>query len=147
MDNQQRGDHVWSTSKIVKFWVGVTVGVIAFIAVLLIVIPTYNRYQKRANANNSVKVSAIEIRNQAQRVLIAKQQAQIRYQNAVGIRESQDEIAKTLTPLYVQFEMTQALEHIATSGTNNTIIYLPTDPHTGLPVVPTSNSAEPTTKP
>jgi len=100
----------------------------------------YNRYQARANANNKVKVSAIEIRNQAQRVKIAKQQADIRYQNSVGIRRAQDEIARTLTPLYVQFELTQALQNIATSGKNNSIIYIPTDPHNGLPVVPTSNT-------
>jgi hypothetical protein len=102
---------------------------------------SFQRYQKRADAENNVKVSAIQIKNQEQRVQIAKQHAQIRYQNSIGIREAQDEIAKTLTPLYVQFEMTQALEHIATSGKNNTVIYLPTDPRTGLPVVPTSNAA------
>jgi hypothetical protein len=97
------------------------------------------RYQARADANNRVKVSAIEIKNQAQRVLIAKQKAEIRKQDAIGIREAQDEIAKTLTPLYVAFELSQAMQAIATSGQNNTIIYLPTNPATGLPVVPTSN--------
>lgn len=130
---------MWSTKKLVMVW-GAGIGAaIVFIVALMFLIPGYGRYQKRANANNNVKVSNIEIRNQAQRVLIAKQQAQIRYQNAVGIRESQDEIAKTLTPLYVAFEMTQALQAIATSGQNNSVIYLPTNPATGLPVVPTSN--------
>lgn len=114
-----------------------------FIAFLMIVIPPYNRYQKRADAQNNVKVSAIEIQNQEQRVKIAKQHAQIRYQNSIGIRESQDEIAKTLTPLYVQFEMTQALQAIATSGRNNSVIYIPTSPTSGLPVVPTSNTTPP----
>lgn len=115
---------------------------------------TYNRYQTRANNNqarnqtllfakNRVQVSNIEIRNQAQRVKIAKQQADIRYQNSVGIRRAQDEIRKTLTPLYVQFEMTQALQSIATSGKNNSIIYIPTSPSSGLPVVPTSNTTKP----
>src|SRR6266536_6683083 len=83
---------------------------------------SWNRYQKRADANNNVKVTAIQIRNQEQRVQIAKQHAQIRYQNSIGIREAQDEIAKTLTPLYVAFEMTQALQAIATSGNNNSVI-------------------------
>ncbi len=100
----------------------------------------WSRYQTRADANNNVRVTAIQIRNQEQRVKIAKQHAQIRYQNSIGIREAQDEIAKTLTPLYVAFEMTQALQQIATSGQNNSIIYLPTNPATGLPVVPTSNT-------
>ena len=116
------------------------VGGIAVIVLLLFLFPAYGRYQSRANASNNVKVSAIEIRNQAQRVLIATQQADIRYQNAIGIRKSQDEIAKTLTPLYVQFEMTQALQAIATSGQNNSVIYIPTSPTSGLPVVPTSNT-------
>jgi hypothetical protein len=106
----------------------------------MLVIPPYHRYQKRADAQNQVKVSAIQIRNQEQRVKIAKQHAEIRYQNSIGIRESQDEIAKTLTPLYVQFEMTQALQAIATSGKNNSVIYIPTSPTSGLPVVPTSNT-------
>lgn len=104
---------------------------------------SFSRYQKRADAQNQVKVTEIQIQNQEQRVKIAKQHAAIRYQNAIGIREAQDEIAKTLTPLYVQFEMTQALQQIATSGKNNTVIYLPTSPTSGLPVVPTSNAQQP----
>lgn len=137
---------MWSTSKIVKFWTGVGIGAVAFIALLLFAFPAYNRYQKRANASNEVSVNHIIIRQQAQNVLIAKQQAQIRVQNAVGLREAQDEIRKTLTPLYVQFEMVQALQAIATSGQNNTVIYLPTDPKSGLPIVPTSNSTAPAPK-
>lgn len=132
---------MWSTRKLTFAWGGGISAVILFIVALMVLIPTYSRYQKRANANNNVKVSSIEIRNQAQRVLIAKQKAEIRKQDAVGVREAQDEIAKTLTPLYVAWEMTQALEHIATSGTNNSLIYIPTSPSTGLPVVPTSNTA------
>lgn len=114
--------------------------VIGFIVALMFMVPWYSRYQKRANAKNQVKVSAIQIHNQQQRVKIAKQHAEIRYQNSIGIREAQDEIAKTLTPLYVAFEMTEALKAIATSGNNNSVIYLPTNPSNGLPVVPTSNS-------
>jgi hypothetical protein len=117
------------------------------IVALFFLLPAYGRYQKRANANNDVKVSAIEIRNQAQRVKVAQQQADIRFRTAVGIRRSQDEIAKTLTPLYVAFEMTQALQAIATSGQNNSVIYLPTNPATGLPVVPVTNAAQPGVKP
>lgn len=116
---------------------------ILVIVALMVFVPVYGRYQARADANNRVKVSAIEIRNQAQRVRIAKQQASIRYQQSVGIKRAQDEIRKTLTPLYVQFEMTQALQAIAVSGRNDTVIYLPTNPNSGLPVVPTSNTTAP----
>jgi len=86
---------------------------------------SFGRYQARADAKNSVQISNIEIRNQAQRVQIAKQKAEIRRQDAIGIREAQDQIAKTLTPLYVQFEMTEALKAIATSGSNNSTVFIP----------------------
>lgn len=126
---------------------GLVAFVVAVIAGLMFGLPAYSRYQARANASNNVKVSSIEIRNQAQRVLIARQKADIRYQDSVGIRRAQDEIAKTLTPLYVAFEMTQALQAIATSGNNNSVIYLPTSPTTGLPIVPTSNLPSKAAKP
>lgn len=92
------------------------------------------RDQARKDANNKVAVSNIEIRNQGQRIQVAKQEAQIRLQNAVGIRDAQVEIAKTLTPLYVQFEYAQVLERIAKSGSNNSVIYIPTGAN-GVPIV------------
>lgn len=100
---------------------------------------SFNRYQKRADANNQVSVYNIEIRQQEQRVQIAKQQAEIRRQNAIGIREAQDQIAKTLTPLYVQFEMTEALKAIAESGSNNSVVYIPAGA-AGIPLVATANT-------
>lgn len=117
---------------------GAVLGVVVLVA-LMFLLPAYNRYQKRANANNSVKVSAIEIRNQEQRVLIAKQKAEIRRQEAIGIREAQDQIAKTLTPLYVQFEMTEALKQIALSGENNSTVFIPAGA-AGIPLVSTTDA-------
>ncbi len=137
---------MWPAKKLAWFWGSIVGGCLLLTLILMLTVPAYSRYQARADAGNSVKVSAIEIRNQAQRVRIEKQKAAIRYQNAVGIREAQDEIAKTLTPLYVAFEMTQALQAIATSGQNNSVIYLPTNPANGLPVVPTSNAVAPHAK-
>lgn len=96
----------------------------------------YTRYQKRADAENAVKVTAIQIRNQQQRVKIAQQKAEIRYVEATGIRRAQDAISKTLTPLYVQHEMIEALRD---SGAAT--VYIPTDPSSGLPVVTTRNAA------
>ena len=115
--------------------------VVAFALIVLILIgvmsgyKTWSRYQKRADAENKVKVTAIQIRNQQQRVKIAQQKAQIRFVESTGIRRAQDEIAKTLTPLYVQFELVEALK----TGKHSTI-YIPTDPATGLPVVTTRNA-------
>ena len=107
---------------------------------LMFLLPAYTRYQKRAEANNTVKVSEIEIRNQAQRVQIAKQKAEIRRQDAIGIREAQDQIAKTLTPLYVQFEMTEALKQIALSGENNSTVFIPAGA-SGIPLVSTTDAS------
>lgn len=106
---------------------------------------SYNRYQSRQDtkndvvnsqvkAKNQVRLNQIEISQQQQRVKIEQQKAQIRFEKSKGIREAQDEIAKTLTPLYVQFEMTEALKEIAISGKNSSVIYIPTGPD-GLPVV------------
>lgn len=128
----------------VKMTVAVIAGFIVLVLIgfgLLALGKSFGRYQARADANNRVKVSNIEIRNQAQRVQIAKQHAQIRYQNAVGVREAQDEIAKTLTPLYVQFEMVQALQAIAQSGSNNSVVYIPSGAN-GIPLVSTTNPNE-----
>jgi predicted membrane metal-binding protein len=97
-----------------------------------------DRSQALLDAKNKVKVSSIEIKNQAQRIQVAKQQAEIRLQKAIGVREAQDEIAKTLTPLYVQFEMTDALKQIAKSGKNNSVVYLPSGAN-GIPLVATVN--------
>lgn len=112
-----------------------------FILAIIFGIGSYSRWNARQEAHNSVKVSTIEIQNQSQRVLIAKQQADIRVQDAVGVRGAQDEIAKTLTPLYVQYEMVQALQAIALSGRNNSIVYVPSGAN-GIPLVSTTNPSQ-----
>jgi hypothetical protein len=117
------------------------VGLVLFVALLMFLVPAYGRYQKRADAKNTVKVSAIQIRNQEQRVKIAKQQAQIRLQRAIGIRRAQDEIQSTLTPLYVQFEMVDALKSIAASGSNNSVVYIPAGAN-GIPLIATAKGQE-----
>ncbi|MCI3277617.1 hypothetical protein [Streptomyces cylindrosporus] len=110
----------------------------------------YGRYQARQDvqnyvktsqvrANNQVKLNEIEIGQQQQRVKIEQQKAEIRKQNAIGIREAQDIINKTLTPLYVQHEMVDQLGEIAKSGKNSSVIYIPVGPD-GLPVVATAGA-------
>lgn len=125
----------YNWSRIVLSAIGVTVACILLLFGFLALTKSFNRYQKRADANNNVKVTEIQIRNQEQRVKIAQQQAQIRFEQAKGIRHAQDEIAETLTPLYVQHEMIAALRE---SGA--TTVYIPTDPSSGLPVVTTRNA-------
>lgn len=117
-----------------------TIGVISFILLVAIIfgglagVKTFSRSQARKDAQNSVKISAIEIQNQKQRVEISKQKAEIRLQDAIGVREAQDEIAKTLTPLYVQFEMVDAMRQIAASGRNSSVVFLPSGAN-GIPLV------------
>jgi hypothetical protein len=117
--------------------------IIALVLVMLVCIAGYksfHRYQVRADANNRVKVTAINIRNannQARVVAaqdaIVKAQADQRLIKAVGIKNAQVEIAKTLTPLYVQFEAVQAQLEMAKSQ-NHTIIYVPAGTN-GTPVI------------
>jgi hypothetical protein len=129
------------------------IALIAFIIVLVFAllfgiwfgVKAISRHQKLADANNNVKVAQINARNQiklneidiasqGQRIKVATQKAQIRLEDAKGLREAQDEVAKTLTPLYVQFEMVDALKQIAISGRNNTVVYIPSGDN-GIPLV------------
>ena len=113
-------------------------GIVLFLVLIFAfwaVTKSFNRYQKRADANNNVKVTEIQIHNQEQRVQIAKQKAQIRYQEALGIRKAQDAIAATLTPLYVQHEAIEAQVEMAQSD-NHSVIWAPTGAN-GVPLVST----------
>jgi len=131
-------------------WLIVAVVVIGMLTGGVAGCSSFNRYQATQNAHNkatnsiiaanaTVQTTEIEIQNHDQLIKIAKQDAQIKYEQAVGIRAAQDEIAKTLTPLYVQYEMVQALTDIAKSGTNNTVVYVPSGPG-GVPTI-TANAA------
>jgi hypothetical protein len=109
----------------------------------------WHRAQVRADANNRVKVTSINIRNaQQQARVVAAQDATIKAQadqrliKAKGIRHAQDEIAQTLTPLYVQFEAVQAQLEMAHSP-NHTIIYVPAGTN-GTPLITQSGDATPT---
>jgi hypothetical protein len=123
-----------------------------FILVVLIgVISGYkvwHRSQVRADANNRVKVTAINIRNAEQQAkVVAAQDATVKAQAdqrliaARGIRNAQDEIAKTLTPLYVQFEAVQAQLKMAQSQ-NHTIVYVPAGTN-GTPIITQDAQAKP----
>lgn len=77
---------------------------------------SYSRYQKRADAQNAVKVTHIKISQAQQQARInnaeiaaTKAEANKRFWEATGIRRAQDEISRTLTPLYVQHEAVQKL--------------------------------------
>lgn len=101
----------------------------------------YGRYQKRADANNNVKVTNINIRKaeQAARIVHAqnaavKAKAEQRIIEAEGIRKAQDLISKTLTPLYVQHEAIKAQENDRQGDRT----YIPVGPQ-GVPIVANVN--------
>jgi hypothetical protein len=128
----------------------ITLVVMFVIAVLIGLVTGYkiwHRGQVRADANNRVKVTAINIRNaQQQAKVVAAQDATVKAQAdqrliaAVGIKNAQIEIAKTLTPLYVQFEAVQAQLAMAKSP-NHTIIYVPAGTN-GTPVITQSGDPD-----
>jgi hypothetical protein len=128
---------------------------VAFLALIIVsfggcaATKAYHRAQKRADARNDVSVTAIRIRVAQQQARIVraqnaavKQRAEQRFLEAVGIRRAQDEISKTLTPIYVQHEAIQAQERIATSGRNNTVIYVPAGTN-GTPTITQTGKANP----
>lgn len=129
---------------------GLIVGAIVALAVCgfggLHAVKVFGRYQAVEEASNKAKVARINAENesavnklrieaQRQRVLIAEQDAEIRRKEAEGIHDAQSIIAASITPLYVQLEMVRTLQEIAKDGKNATVIYIPTDPTTGIPLV------------
>lgn len=107
-------------------------------------VKSFSRSQQRADANNQVKITHIKIRQAQQQADIVNAEikstvaeANKRFQEAVGIRRAQDEISKTLTPLYIQHEAIQAEEQIAQSGRNATFVYVPSGEQ-GVPLVKTT---------
>ncbi|MEA2435884.1 MAG: hypothetical protein QOF65_440 [Thermoleophilaceae bacterium] len=134
-----------STARKFTFW-----GLAAVFTVVLIVgvgialsaaVKAYTRAEQRANAENQVTLTHIAIRRAEQDALITRAQivatqadADKRFAEAVGIRRAQDEISRTLTGNYLQYEAIQAQKAVATSGRNNTLIYVPSGGN-GVPLV------------
>lgn len=111
-------DDSLTTGQIVKY---VLVGIVTIAVFVALCVggmagcKSYGRYQKRADANNNVKVTTIKVRQaqqEARRVAardgVIQALADQRVIEARGIRASQDLIAATLTPLYIQHEAIQA---------------------------------------
>jgi hypothetical protein len=106
-------------------------------------IKSFERSQARAQAHNEVSLTKIKIQNQHEYAEVIKAhnltvqaEREQRVIQAKGIREAQDEISKTLTPLYIQHEAIEAQKQVATSGQNNTVIYIPSG-EAGVPLVST----------
>lgn len=144
------------TPKRVVTWIiaGVTSTVVAIVALWLST-SALGRWNDLQNANNAAHIARVNAANQTQvnelqvtateqQVQIHEAQAKVRLADAQGIRAAQDEISKTLTPLYVQFEMVDALKQMAESGKNNTVVYIPTGAN-GIPLISNTNPNQVTT--
>jgi len=114
--------------------IGATLAVALIIGVFVGILfgaKSFSRYQKRQDAKNNVTVTATQIKvaeqqaqvNRAQ-IEATKAEAEKKYQESIGIRRAQDEIQKTLTPIYVQHEAVQAQLAMAHSE-NHTLIWAP----------------------
>lgn len=132
--------------------VAIVMTLILFFFSLSVGLGAYGRWSKVQEAKNKAQTARIDAANQAQvnqllinsadqQIQIHQKQAQIRLADAVGIREAQDEVSKTLTPLYVQFEMVDALKTIAESGKNNTVVYIPTGAN-GIPLISNTDQTQ-----
>jgi hypothetical protein len=130
-------------------WKLIVWGVAAILTVVLLVgvgiglsagLKAYGRAEERADARNAVTLTHIAINRARQQAQITRAQieatkadAEKRVAEAVGIRRAQNEIASTLTGHYLQYEAIQAQKAVATSGRNNTLIYVPSGSN-GVPL-------------
>ena len=128
---------------------GLVVAAVVIIGVgigLSVALRTVSRAEQRADANNRVALTRIAIRRANEQVRVAYAQvgaaqadAQARYTEAVGIRRAEDLIATgKLTNPYLQYLAIEAQRAVATSGRNNTLIYLPSG-NGGVPLVQSVN--------
>lgn len=152
-DYHSRDEEITISPKVILVWAScVAVSLVILLGTVMGSIwgfKAFNRTQRvaeaenqvttsRIKANNKVKLNEIRIGQQAQKVKIAEQDAEIRFRESQGIRKSQDEIAKTLTPQYLQHEMIQQISKVSKSGKNSSVIYIPVGPD-GLPVTAVEN--------
>jgi len=129
--------------KVVRWGLAAIVTVVVIVGVgigLSAGVKAYSRAEQRADARNNVTLTHIEVARAQQQADITRAQiaatqadADKRFAEAVGIRRAQNEISSTLTGNYLQYEAIQAQKAVATSGRNNTLIYVPSGPN-GVPL-------------
>jgi hypothetical protein len=97
-----------------------------------------HRYQLRADASNKVKVTDRLVRVRQAQINVERAEAKVQEQIGRGQKLQNEQIAKKLTPLFVQYAMVKALEQIATSGKNNSLVFIPVGAN-GIPLVSNTN--------
>lgn len=118
--------------------------IIAGLAVLVLVLlllfggiagcKSFNRYQKRADVTNQIRIQKHKLDLYQLKVLQAKKLARVAHWEGVAQKNRNVEIAKRLTPIFVQYEMIRAMESIASSGQNNSVIMIPSGAF-GVPLI------------
>jgi len=121
-------------------WTAVIAGVVLVFVVasfgFFAAVAAFNRYQAVADAQNQVQVNDIKIAQTNQLVQVEKQKAAIRVADAQGIAESQQIIAGSLTPTYLEYLAIQAQVDMAQKSDHSATIYIPSGPQ-GIPIVAT----------
>lgn len=118
-----------------KIITGIVLTIVLILAGLLGGCPPYSRYQARADAENQTTLNEIKIHQVNQLVQVETQKAQIRIEEAKGIKEAQALINSTLTDAYLQHESIVAQKEMA-NGPNHSTIYIPSGQN-GIPIVKT----------
>jgi hypothetical protein len=117
------------------FWLSLLAIVVGFI--LFWGLPNYNVWSsglggkatlQRAEYSRRIRVTEAQSKLDA-----AKLEAQAEVERASGQAKANEIISKTLTPEVLQYQYIRVLEEQGAQG-DRTIIYIPTDPQTGLPV-------------
>lgn len=106
---------------------------IGLVGLMMFGCPSYSRYQARMEAQNSVIVSSIQIKDTEQHIEIEKRKAEVRVEEAKGIADSQKIIDSSLTENYLQYLAIKAQEKMAMSP-NHTEVYIPSG-NNGIPLI------------
>jgi uncharacterized protein YpmS len=112
-----------------------TVGLVVVLVALWGGVKAFSRYQHRADASNAARVTVTRAAQARNQIAVIQAEADQRYAESVGIRRAQDEVAKTLTALYIQHEAIQAQLKMAGSP-NHTVVWAPAGAN-GVPLVST----------
>ncbi len=112
--------------------------VVVIVIILLLAGPYYTVWSKGMNgrailqeAEYSRKVRVAEAQAKLDS---AKLEAQAEIQRASGQAQANEVITKTLSPEVLQYQYIRMLEENGDANNEKTIIYIPVNPSTGLPV-------------
>jgi uncharacterized membrane protein affecting hemolysin expression len=125
----------------IKTSVFTIVVLVVLVVAMMFGIPAYSRYEQRKNATNALTITKTKIQNAILNTTLTRQNDALNLTVAKATAQSQAVISSTLTPLYIQYETTQALTALAASG-SNVVVYFP-DSTNSLPFTTTTSNKAP----